>query len=228
MLEFLKKYKLILIFAVLMVLVIVLFIAIMTQNEEPITPKPGTEDTTKPTQNQEAQGEAAQPNWELTWEDFASLPPEEQVLFPDNFESMEEFYNWMDAVKPTDAVTEAPTEATEPLPPPPTVDLHDKAPEDFTWEDYQDLPLEQQALFPDYFESMDAFYAWFNRVNPNGTGKETEPEPTENNGVIEHPEQYTWEEYRALPPEQQMLFPDYFESYDDFKIWWERECPEKP
>lgn len=228
MLGFLKKYKLILIFAVLLVLIVGFFVAIIMQGRNAETPIPETNQTTDSAQLQEPQNGATGPDGDYTWEYFASLPPEEQVLFPDNFASMEDFYNWMDAVKPTEPPTEATTEATDPTEPPPTIDISNKDPEDFTWADYQALPMDLQALFPDYFENMDAFYAWYNRVNPNGSAVEPDTEPTEEIEVILHPEQYTWEQYKALPPEQQMLFPDYFESYDDFKAWWERENPEKP
>ena len=46
----------------------------------------------------------------------------------------------------------------------PRVDLGGKSPEDFTWEDYQKLSIEEKMIFPDYFESFEAYQKWYDSV----------------------------------------------------------------
>lgn len=90
-----------------------------------------------------------------TWEEYQALTPEEKMMFPDNFKSMDAFNAWYENVQPAQENINVPT-----------IDLKGKNPEDFTWEEYQALTPEEKMVFPDYFESMDAFNAWYDRVCP--------------------------------------------------------------
>lgn len=165
---------------------------------------------------------------DYTWADFEALSPEEQLVFPDRFENMEEFNDWLNRVQgnATEAAGTGPVK-TEPVDtaPIPTIVLGDKDPSDFTWEDYQALTPDQQMVFPDAFDSMESFHAWMNRVQPNGPTKESPPDSLNMDLAEKKPEDYTWEDYLALSMEQQMLFPDYFERYEDFEVWWKKTAP---
>lgn len=165
---------------------------------------------------------------DYTWADFEALSPEEQLLFPDRFESMEEFNKWLNRVQGN--ATE--TAGTKPVKvesvetaPIPTIVLEDRDPSDFTWEEYQALTPEQQMVFPDVFDSMESFNAWMNRVKPNSATKESLPDSLDMDLADKKAEDYTWEDYLTLSMEQQMLFPDYFEKYEDFEVWWKKNCP---
>ena len=149
---------------------------------------------------------------EYTWEQYQAMMPEEKMLFPDNFESMDAFNAWYDRVQPTEPVD---TNG-------PTVNLPGKNAEEFTWEEYQALTPEEQMLFPDYFESMDAYHVWYERVKP----QETEARVPEIELGDKKPEDYTWEDYQQLSIEEKMFFPDYFESYEAYQEWYDRVCPE--
>ena len=164
-----------------------------------------------------------------TWEEFEALPPEEQLVFPDRFESMDDVNNWLNnaqgnTVPGTMGAETIGTEIVETVPVP-TFDFGDKAPEDYTWEDYQKLTPDEQMLFPDAFDSMEDFNSWLNRVQPEATTEATAPNSSDIGLSEKKPEDYTWEDYLALSIEEQMLFPDCFESYELFEAWWEQNCP---
>lgn len=159
-----------------------------------------------------------------TWEEFEALSPEEQLVFPDRFENMQAFNDWLNRAQGNAAGTSA-TEIVETVPVP-TVVLGDKAPEDFTWEDYQELPPDQQMVFPDAFDSMESFQDWLNRVQPSEPTEDLIPDPSSVDLGEKKPEDFTWEDYLALSMEEQMFFPDSFESYEAFEAWWAENCPE--
>ena len=48
-----------------------------------------------------------------------------------------------------------------------TIDLGGKEPQEFTWEDYQELTPDEKQTFPDYFESYDAYQRWYDSVAEN-------------------------------------------------------------
>lgn len=148
---------------------------------------------------------------DFTWEDYQKLTTEEQMMFPDYFESMDVYNVWYESVKPNETEIEVFT-----------INLKGKKPEDFTWEDYQKLTTEEQMVFPDYFESMDVHNAWYESVKP----KETEIEVFTINLEGKTPEDFTWEDYQKLTTAEQMVFPDYFDSFDVYQRWYERVCPE--
>ncbi|MBE6884107.1 MAG: hypothetical protein E7487_05835 [Ruminococcaceae bacterium] len=113
------------------------------------------------------------------------------------------------------------------------VDLKGNRPEDFTIEDYNILTPEEKALFPDYFENMDAYLEWYDRVveglvlpEVEADLLEIEPDiPAEKIEVDlkgKNPEDFTKGDYDSLTPEEKALFPDYFESMDAYLEWYDR------
>lgn len=96
------------------------------------------------------------------------------------------------------------------------IDFRGKEPEELTWEEYVELSEEEKTILPDFFESMDAYDEWYESVEP-------EIEVIEGVMTIDlqgkSPEEVTWEEYMAWTEEGRAEFPDYFKSYDDFKLW---------
>lgn len=171
---------------------------------------------------------------EYTWDEYCSLPADEQVLFPDRFPSMEAFNAWYDRVSPAGPSQTTPQTtpgAQQTAPAGPVIDLQGKRPEELTWKEYESLTPEQQAIFPDLFESMDAFYAWMDKAQPSQTTPPTtttSAPPTTTPAVTtpgaggKAPQDYTWEEYTALPIEEQATFPDLFESMDAFYAWMDK------
>ena len=221
--------------AVLAVLVGVLIFAIVTEKpgKKPAVQPDTTPATTPATTPQPTQTDISgttipvsqkKPE-EYTWEEYCALPADEQVLFPDRFESMDAFNAWYSRVNPV----QTPPQTTPGTQQTPTIDLQGKRPEELTWQEYESLTPDQQAIFPDLFASMDAFYAWMNKAQniqttpavttpPQAT---TPPASTPNTGS-KAPQDYTWEEYNALPLEEQATFPDRFPSMDDFRAWMEK------
>ncbi len=91
-----------------------------------------------------------------------------------------------------------------------------KQPPEYTWAEFEALTPGQQMKFQSYFESSDLFEAW--RQNAQGEPPEEEIYlPWENGG--KQPSAYTWAEYEALNPGQQMKFQDSFGSAELFDEW---------
>lgn len=88
-----------------------------------------------------------------TLEEFQALSPKEQMRFPDSFESMDAFNKWYEEVN---------NESSLEL----EIDLNGKNPEEYTWKMFQEMTPDEQLVFPDYFEDMDAFYEWYDGVKP--------------------------------------------------------------
>lgn len=148
--------------------------------------------------------QTGKPPKEYTWEEYQALSAEEQDAFYHWFGSEAEFEAWMTGAMPNESEPEEP--AWEPS---------DKKPTDYTWEEYQSLTPQEKDAFYLWFVSKEAFEAWMNQVNP----VETLPDSWDKPG--KPPEEYTWEEYQALTPEEQDLFFLWFETRDDFEAWME-------
>lgn len=84
-----------------------------------------------------------------TWEEYQALSYEEQDAFFLWFETEDAFEAWMNAVKPEEG------EATAP-----SWEKTGKTPNEYTWEEYQALSLEEQDAFYLWFGSVEAFEAW--------------------------------------------------------------------
>jgi len=101
-----------------------------------------------------------------------------------------------------------------------------KQPGDYTWEDYLALPDEEKDSFFESFESVDAFDKWLNKVNGGSTsGGSTAGDSSDiQSGIAgnKKPEDYSWEEYLALPDEQKDAFFESFGSTEAFDEWLEK------
>lgn len=140
-----------------------------------------------------------------TWEEYQTLTPEEQDAFYLWFESEAAFEAWVNAVKPE--------ETTEPLM---LWDKPGKEPDQYTWEEYQKLSPEEQDAFYRWFDSLEAFETWMEAAMPAES-----TEPALEWDKEKNPDQYTWEEYQMLSPEEQDAFFQWFGSVDAFEAWME-------
>ena len=136
---------------------------------------------------------------EYTWEEYQALSAQEQDAFYHWFASEEAFLTWLNGAKPNEDEPEEPE--------------WEKTPQDYTWEEYQNLTPQEQEVFYLWFGSLEAFEDWMNTVKPT----ETIPESWNENG--KDPDEYTWAEYQALTPEEQDLFYEWFATRDDFESW---------
>lgn len=139
---------------------------------------------------------------EYTLEEYQTLSPEEQDAFYHWFASEDEFMSWMNDAMPEPEEEEDPD--------------WEKTPQDYTWEEYQSLTPQEQEVFYHWFGSVEEFEAWMNEVTP----VETMPEKWDKPGKA--PNEYTWDEYLALTPEEQDLFYLWFANRDDFEAWMEQ------
>ena len=145
-----------------------------------------------------------------TWAEYQALTPEEQDAFFLWFASREAFEAWMNAARPMEE------DSTKPV-----WDLSGKTPEAYTWEEYQALSPEKQDAFYLWFGSKEAFEAWMESAQPD---EDSLPESWNKPG--KQPNEYTWEEYQALAPEEQDLFFLWFDSVDDFEAWMSQAAGE--
>lgn len=148
---------------------------------------------------------------EYTWEEFEELSAAQQMAFQNSFENLEAFDVWLQGNLPqeTETVPDLPWEDGE------------KQPEDYTWEEFEALTAAQQTLFQKTFESMDAFDAWLQNAQ-----EESSELPWENGG--KQPQDYTLEEYEALPEDQKAAFQNSFTSMGAFEEWlFDVQNPEK-
>ena len=147
-----------------------------------------------------------------TWEEYQALSNEEKEAFYRWFGSESAFEAWL-----AEAMAAGNTE------PVPQWDKSGKKPDAYTWEEYQALSGEEQEAFYQWFGSVSAFEAWLSEVKPEET---TQPLP-EWNKPGKTPDQYTWEEYRALSGEEQEAFYRWFGSDSAFEAWLSEVKPEE-
>ncbi len=134
---------------------------------------------------------------ETTWEEFNSMSAEEQIAFQDSFSDIEAFDDWMQSVQPQ---PEMPW------------DNGGKQPEDYTWEEFEALPAEQQMAFQESFGGFEEFDNWMQEAT-----YEEIPAFSASNG--KSLEDYTWEEFENMSDEDQIRFQDSFDSFEDFDKW---------
>lgn len=135
---------------------------------------------------------------EYTWEEFEALTAEQQIAFQNSFPNLEGFVTWMDGVQ-----------YIEPVFP---WSNGGKTPKDYTWEEFEALSADLQIAFQESFESFEDFDNWMQRVNP---------EENISSWVDEGKklEEYTWEEFENMTPEEQIAFQDAFGSFEAFDEW---------
>lgn len=93
---------------------------------------------------------------DYTWEEFLALSPELQIAFQNSFSSTGALEEWLDRVQRTE-----PEQIVYPWAQP-----GGKQPEDYTWEEFLDLPPELQIAFQFAFRSADGFEKWMNQKMP--------------------------------------------------------------
>lgn len=97
-----------------------------------------------------------------------------------------------------------------------------KKPEAYTWAEFEALDAQFKDAFFEYFEDVNAFLEWKDRVQNNNTGDnsvedERDELPWTNGGKL--PDKYTWKEFQALTGNQQIAFQKWFESDEAFDAW---------
>lgn len=152
---------------------------------------------------------------DYTWEEYEGLDPEVKDAFFESFAASDDFDQWkavaQEETLPKENLQEYPWEVEK------------KQPADYTWEEYQKLDEAVKDAFFESFETAESFEQWLDRVKPD-IPEETPPSeeavtqlPWESGG--KKPEDYTWEEFEELTPEQQEEFFLSFSSAEAFEDW---------
>ena len=87
-----------------------------------------------------------------------------------------------------------------------------KQPNQYTYEEYEKLTMEERIAFQESFGSLEKFTEWLSNATSVKSGL-----PWENGG--KQPSQYTYKEYEELTEEQQIAFQESFSSSDEFTKW---------
>ncbi|MBR5310949.1 MAG: hypothetical protein IKU42_07485 [Oscillospiraceae bacterium] len=138
---------------------------------------------------------------DYTWEEFEALTAEQQIAFQNSFKKFEKFEKWMEEA----------TEIKVNLP----WENDNKKPEEYTWEEFEALTAEQQMAFQNSFKNFEEFDKWLKKVNPEEIKIEENPSVNWTKPINE----YTWEEFEAMTSEEQIVFQNSFESFEDFEEW---------
>lgn len=149
---------------------------------------------------------------EYTWAEYQALSAQDRESFYHWFDSKEAFDRWMEKVKPAQVVSTV-TEWNKP----------GKKPNEYSWEEYEELTGEDQEKFYQWFDSAAAFEAWLKSVKP----VESEVDLGSWNKSGKNPDEYTWEEYDALSKEDQERFYQWFTSKAAFETWMNSVMPEE-
>jgi hypothetical protein len=96
-----------------------------------------------------------------------------------------------------------------------------KAPDAYTWDEYQSMSAKEQDRLFQRFDSTEDFEAWKESVQP----QVTEPDFQWNEEKL--PVEHSWEEYSALTEEQKEAFFQWFDSKDAFESWMEAAKPQQ-
>ena len=153
---------------------------------------------------------------DYTWAEYTSLDESLKDAFFESFDSIEAFDLWLNSVN-TEVVTEGTDSSTAELP-------LAKAPDEYTWEEYDALSAEEKDLFYESFPEADAFERWLSFAKPQDSRNEdlssdTSDEPSPWNMTGKMPGEFTWEEFEQLTPEQQEAFFLSFDSAEAFEEW---------
>lgn len=157
-----------------------------------------------------------------TWEQYQEMTSEEKLAFQKSFGDMDEYKKWYED-------QQASNEDENVLL---RLDLNERNPEDYTWEEYQELTPEEKAVFPDCFKDMNAYNEWYDKNKEDNEDKEEfESDEAEDSSVSidlngKNPKDYTWEEYQKLAPEEKAVFPDCFKDMNAYNEWYEKNKEE--
>lgn len=131
-----------------------------------------------------------------TLDEFDALSGTLQVLFENSFPSRSDFEAWRQNAQ---------------------YDKYDvpwadggKAPADYTWAEFEALTAEQQILFQNSFDSIEAFDRWLTAAQEDTTEVDLGDRELD---------EITWEEFEAMSAQEQMAFQNAFESLEDFDRW---------
>ena len=94
-----------------------------------------------------------------------------------------------------------------------------KLPPEYTWAEFEALDAGQQMAFQNYFGDLDLFDEWMQNAQSSNPGSDSYI-PWENGG--KQPSEYTWAEFEALTPGQQMAFQNSFGSFELFDAWMQK------
>lgn len=155
-----------------------------------------------------------------TWEDYQKLSAEEKATFPDKFNTMDEYNEWYSKVSSASNVDNFDNNDDKQVTKVTDINIKGKKASDYTWDDYQKLSNDEKAVFPDYFESMEAYKDWY---------KKAKEEAGKNNIDLagKKAEEYTWKDYEKLSLDEKAVFPDYFKSMDEYYKWYESVEPKE-
>lgn len=93
----------------------------------------------------------------------------------------------------------------------PWEDADSKRPEEYTWEEFENLTAAQQMAFQNFLGS-EGFEVW-----ANGVQSQVERNPWDESGS-KQPEEYTWTEFEALTEAQQQAFQNHLGAAN-FEKW---------
>ncbi len=142
---------------------------------------------------------------DYTWAEFEALTAQQQILFQNSFDSIDEFDRWLTQAQPEETV--------------PAIDTGDKALSDYTWEEFEAMTAAEQMSFQNSFESLEDFDRWMQDARSEASNL-----PWDNGG--KRPEDYTWAEFEALAPDQQIIFQSSFAEENGFELWLEANMPQ--
>lgn len=146
---------------------------------------------------------------EYTYQEYEALTDLQKSAFREHFESLDAFNDWLLRV----------CVEQEELP----WENGGKRPEAYTYEEFEKLTPGQQIAFQNSFQSADGFSQWVQRVKPqieeSGADKSW-------NGNGKRPEDYTYAEFAALSPAQQIAFQLSFSSAEAFDKWLQKAKPQ--
>lgn len=94
-----------------------------------------------------------------------------------------------------------------------------KEPTEYTYAEFEALHPAHQIAFQEWFGDLDEFDEWLQKAT---FVKEENPW----DGGGKKPSEYTYEEFEALTPGQQIAFQNSFESVDDFAQWLQSVQPQ--
>lgn len=88
----------------------------------------------------------------------------------------------------------------------------------YTLDEYQELTPNEKALIPDLFDNEEQYDDWYDSLKKNAE-KKYHIDALEKGD--KKAEDYTWEDYQNLSSDEKMLFPDYFDTFEDYQLWYE-------
>lgn len=146
---------------------------------------------------------------DYTWAEFEAMTPAEQMKFQNSFASIEEFDKWLQKAQFGEQKN-------------PWDEAGAKQPSEYTWAEFEALSAAQQMAFQNSFESIEEFDKWLQKAQ---FGEQKNPW---DEAGAKQPFEYTWTEFEALTPGQQIAFQNSFCSAEAFLEWLMANEPHGP